>query len=91
MPPCIRELEGVAPHLIVCRASSEVLERLGLREAAPGESVDVFVRETAFPESTFRAAVCRDGAWATDVIQTWLYTAHRQTSKRSRRCCYRLR
>ena len=69
-------VEGVPPHLLVRRASPEALERLGLREASPGEQVDVFVRQPAFRESTFRGAVCRDGIWATDVIQTWLDTVH---------------
>jgi hypothetical protein len=69
-------VEGVPPHLLVRRVSAKVLEEFGLREAEPGETVDVFVRQPAFPESTFRGAVRRGDVWVTDVIQTWLDTAH---------------
>jgi hypothetical protein len=69
-------VEGVPPHLLVRRVSANVLEEFGLREADPGETVDVFVRQPAFPESTFRGAVRVGDVWVTDVIQTWLDTAH---------------
>jgi len=69
-------VDGVPPHLLVRRMSAKVLEDFGLREADPGETVDVFVRQPAFPESTFRGAVRLGDVWVSDVIQTWLDTAH---------------
>jgi hypothetical protein len=67
-----RFVSGVAPHIYLEKVSIDVLQRLGLRLAEPGESADVMVREPRFPESVFRGALGRKGIPVTDVLQCWL-------------------
>jgi len=67
-----RFVHGVAPHLYLEHVSNEVLQRLGLRPAEPGEAADVMVREPRYPESVFRGAQDRNGVPVADVLQCWL-------------------
>lgn len=67
-----RFVSGVAPHLYLEKASTDALQRLGLRLAEPGESADALVREPRFPESVFRGSMERDGVPVTDVLQCWI-------------------
>ena len=63
-------------HLYVERPSSALLESLDLVPAAPGERVEVFVREPVFPEALFRGMVLAGQVPVADVLQCWLDVAN---------------
>lgn len=64
---------GVPAHVYVQKLpQSEERKWRSVRPASPSEAPDLILRQAAFPESTFRGAVHREGMSATDVIQTWL-------------------
>ena len=65
-------VRGVPPHLYLERLDLDVLQKLGLSVEDSGRSADVFVRIPSNKESTFRAAVNRDGLPVSDILQVWL-------------------
>jgi hypothetical protein len=65
-------VSGAPLHLYLEDASAHAFEELGLVAAAPGERIDVFVREPKYVESVFRAAIWRDGVAACDALQCWM-------------------
>lgn len=76
-------VKGAENHLLVPAIGPETFARWGfLVPARPGESYDFVIRQCAFPQSVFRAAVSVDGVLASDVIQTWLDVSHHPTRGR---------
>jgi hypothetical protein len=67
-----RFVRGVAPHLLLESVSPELLRRVGLRLAEPGEAADVIVREPRYAESVFRGATERGRVRVADILQCWL-------------------
>lgn len=66
-------VSGVPPYVFVPKLPhSDDRKWRGLRATSPGDTPDLILRQTAFPQSTFRGAVHRDGWVTSDVIQTWL-------------------
>ncbi len=66
-------VSGVPAHVLVPKLpQSDDQKWRGLRQAAPGDTPDLILRQAAFPQSVFQGAVHRDGWFASDVIQTWL-------------------
>lgn len=66
-------VSGVPVHVLVPKLpKSDDRQWRSLRLASPGETPDLILRQSAFPQSVFRGAVPRDGWLASDVIQTWL-------------------
>ena len=69
----LSHVSGVAAHVYVRRLSASRGDALpGLVPAAPGEPVQVILKQANWPESMFRAAVRVDGAMVSDVLQIWL-------------------
>jgi hypothetical protein len=68
-------VHGAPTHLYLEDCTPELLECLGLTEAQPGETADVWVREPRFPEAVFRGAVLSRGVPAADTLQCWLDVA----------------
>jgi hypothetical protein len=68
---------GIPPHVYLERMAPAAVLRLGLGHAAPGEPVDVFVRQSPVPKSMFRGAIIRsDGIIVSDVLQILLDVGH---------------
>ncbi|WP_312834289.1 RpiR family transcriptional regulator [Comamonas sp.] len=68
----IGHVSGVPPYIYVNKAPDlEAPAWAGLM-AFPSERPDVILRQTAFPQSTFRAAVNQDGVLVADIFQVWL-------------------
>jgi len=44
----------------------------GLKRARDGERPDLILKQHPYPQSLLRGRVMRDGAWVSDIIQTWL-------------------
>lgn len=66
-------VSGVPAHIYVPQLpQSEERKWRSVRPTTPADAPDLVLRQAAFPESTFRGAVHREGTAATDVIQTWL-------------------
>lgn len=69
---CLGHVSGVPPHVYVPTLSRLEDKMWRGLVAMPTGAPDLIVREAASPQSTFRAAVMRDGVACADVIQTWL-------------------
>lgn len=65
-------VHGVPPHIYLERFEPAVLERLGFSIEGADHNPDAFIRIPANPEAVFRAAVVKDGAPCSDVLQVWL-------------------
>lgn len=68
----IGHVSGVPPYVHV-----QKLPTLGASDwpglmAHPTDQPDLILRQTSFPQSTFRGAVHRDGILVTDIVQVWL-------------------
>ena len=69
----IGHVSGVPPYILIDKLPQGIDKPWrGVTIAAPSERPDFILRQAHFPKSTFRGAVQRDGAYASDVIQTWL-------------------
>jgi len=67
-------VSGVAPHVYVRRLSASPSDAgwPGLVPAAPGELVQIVLKQASAPESMFRGALRMDGVLVSDVLQIWL-------------------
>ena len=66
-------VSGVPPYVFVPKLPQSGDQKWrALRLVSSGDAPDLILRQAAFPLSTFRGAVQRDGWFASDVIQTWL-------------------
>lgn len=66
-------VSGVPPYVYVRRLSARSDAAWpGLVPTAPGEPVQVVLRQASAPESLFRGAVQVDGVRVSDVLQIWL-------------------
>lgn len=68
----IGHVSGVPPHVHV-----QKLPQVGASDwsglmAHPTDRPDLILRQAAFPQSTFRGAVRRDGLLVADILQVWL-------------------
>jgi len=68
-------VHGVPLYVYLERMDFDVIRRFGLSPESADRRADVFIRIPAKPESVFRAAVIRNGAPVTDVLQVWLDAA----------------
>lgn len=69
----LSHVSGVAAHVYVRRLSASPENAWpGLVPAAPGAPAQVILKQANAPESTFRAAVRKDGVLVSDVLQIWL-------------------
>jgi hypothetical protein len=66
-------VEGVPPYVYVAHlAKADGHGFNGLVPAAPGDRVDVILRQPRAPKSVFRGAVNENGIRVSDVLQVWL-------------------
>ena len=65
-------VHGVPPYIYLENPRTDVVRRLGMRRAGPGERADLYVRVPGPREAIFRAAVGREGVAVCDVLQVWL-------------------
>ncbi len=75
----IGHVNGVPPYFCVRKLPQVGTPDWSGLMAYPIEQPDLILRQTPFPQSTFRGAINRNGLLVTDVIQIWLDTMHHPT------------
>lgn len=68
----IGHVSGVPPYVYVNKPPNLEAPAWSGLMAFPSERPDVILRQAAFPQSTFRAAVNQDGVLVADIFQVWL-------------------